>query len=202
MIFFLEAFQRPVLILGCILIVISNGCSMLITAQRKPVEPLVKKHSTGSVEAGVEIDETQNDQPVSEGAGYLSGGSTVSVGLLDGDEELRILELVRKLEKSLEIEKEMRQALEQNLADMTAAKENVDNEFAATKIELEGDIYNLREEMKGLKAKIEELKKDIIVAESRPKKLEEQLVKAQIAETKARQELFKLKIDLLESGDE
>ncbi len=202
MIFFLEAFQRPVLILGCILIVISNGCSMLITAQRKPVEPLVKKHSTGSVEAGVEIDETQNDQPVSEGAGYLSGGSTVSVGLLDGDEELRILELVRKLEKSLEIEKEMRQALEQNLADMTAAKENVDNEFAATKIELEGDIYNLREEMKGLKAKIEELKKDIIVVESRPKKLEEQLVKAQIAETKARQELFKLKIDLLESGDE
>ncbi|GJQ58243.1 MAG: hypothetical protein SCALA701_10440 [Candidatus Scalindua sp.] len=150
----------------------------------------------------VRENETATRQPVSQGSGYLSDGSTVSVGLLDGDEELKIFEKVRKMEKSLESEKEMRETLEQNLTDVTVAKENLEDELAVVKKDLEECNINFREEIKVLVAKIEELEGKLAVAEIRPKELEEKLIKAQIAETKATQELFKLKIDLLEKGEE
>lgn len=205
MIHFVAKFLRSVFFIGCILVVIGNGCIVVSTSPRKSVEPLMKQHSTETVATSVKKDETATSQPVSQGvqgAGYLSSGSTVSVGLLDGDEELKIFEKVRKLEKSLEREKEMRETLEKNLTAVTRAKEHADSELVLTRRELEGDIKRLKEENKLFEAKIGDLEEKLAVAELRPKQLEEKLIEAQISETKAKQELYKLKIDQLEKGEE
>ncbi len=198
----METVKRYVIVIGCVLVAICNGCIVVTTGPRKPVEPFVSQQSAKPVEAGVNENQTAASQPETQGSGYLSSGSTVSVGLLDGDEELKIFEKIKKLEKSLEREKEMRETLEQDLTDATIDKEKIKDECVTAKRELEEEGKNLREEIEILEANIADLERKLAAAELRPKLLEEQLIEAQIAETKARQELFKLKIDQLEKGEE
>ena len=203
MILFMITSLRYVLVVSCSLIIVCNGCFVVATGPNvPPVESWLGQNTVRQAETVVKQEETVSALPESHGSGYLSEGPTVSVGLLDGEEELKILEKIKRLEKSLNKEKERRETLEQNLTDVKVAKEKVEEECSETKKELEANNKNLTEEMKVLDARIKDLEKKLAIAELKPKQLEEEVIKAQIAETKARQELFKLKIDQLEKSED
>lgn len=137
-----------------------------------------------------------------QGKGYLKDGSTVSLGVLDGDEELKVLEKVKKIEKELNREIKKREIIEESLVEMKAAKSKVEEEFIITKRELEEVIKNLSEDIKSLDIQKKELKEKAVAAVQQTEKLKEEILSSQIAETKARQELYKLKIERLEEEQE
>ena len=137
-----------------------------------------------------------------QGKGYLKDGSTVSLGILDGDEELKILEKVKKLEKKLNREIKKREVIEESLVETRAAKSKVEEEFIITKRELEEVIKNLSEDIKSLDIQKKELKEKAVAAVQQTEKLKEEILSSQIAETKARQEMYKLKIERLEEEQE
>jgi hypothetical protein len=74
---------------------------------------------------------------------------------------------------------------------MKAAKDEIEEEFITTKEELEGII-------KSLSGDIEAWEEKAVTAEQQIELLKEKILNIQIAETKAQQELYKLKIERLE----
>ena len=133
-----------------------------------------------------------------QGKGYLKDGSTVSLGVLDGDEELQVLEKIKRLEKELDKEVERRNAIEESLAEARAAKDKIEEEFIITKRDLEEINEDLSRDMKVFKSQKEALEGKLASAERQIEQLKEEALNSQIAETKAQQELYKLKIKKLE----
>jgi chromosome segregation ATPase len=136
------------------------------------------------------------------GSGYLSEGSAISLGLIDGDEEIKVLKKVRRLETRLEAERNKVKALGKELTDLQAAKESVEKDFANTKNELEEKSNKLLEKINALESKLEETESRAIAAEEELNPVKKELLKTQIAETKAQQELYKLKIEKLKNDEE
>ncbi len=134
---------------------------------------------------------TTSDQ---QGKGYLKDGSTVSLGILDGDEELQILEKIKRLEKKLNKEIKKREAIEESLTEMKAVKDKAEEKLK----ELEGVNNNLLGDIKALETQKKELEKKVAAAEQQSGQLEKKILDSQIAETKAGQELYKIKIERLE----
>ncbi len=145
---------------------------------------------------------TVPEQEPQQGKGYLKDGSTVSLGILDGDEELQVLEKIKRLEKELDKEVEKRNAVEESLAETRAAKDKIEEEFIITKRELEEIIKNLSEDIKGLETQNEESDEKAVTAKLQIEMLKEKILSIQISETKAQQELYKLKIEKLEEKQE
>ncbi len=145
---------------------------------------------------------TVPEQEPQQGKGYLKDGSTVSLGILDGDEELQVLEKIKRLEKELDKEVEKRNAVEESLAETRAAKDKIEEEFIITKRELEEIIKNLSEGIKGLETQNEESDEKAVTAKLQIEMLKEKILSIQISETKAQQELYKLKIEKLEEKQE
>jgi hypothetical protein len=136
------------------------------------------------------------------GSGYLSEGSAIRLGQVDGDDEIKVLKKVRRLEARLEAERNKVKALGEELTNLQAAKESVENDFANTKEELEEKSNNLLEKINALTSKLEETESRAIATEQELDPIKKELLKAQISETKAQQELYKLKIENLQKDEE
>jgi DNA repair exonuclease SbcCD ATPase subunit len=137
-----------------------------------------------------------------QGAGYLSEGTAIELGVIDGDEEIKVLKKVRRLEARLEAERNKVKALGEELEGLQAAKESVENDFANTKKELEEKNNDLLEEISALESKLKETESRAIAAVQELNPVKKELLKTQIAETKAQQELYKLKIENLKNDEE
>ena len=149
------------------------------------------------------INEAESKAVAAEpGSGYLSEGSAVRLGLVDGDEEIKVLHKVRRLEARLEAERNKVKALGEELTNLHAAKESVENDFANTKEELEEKSNNLLTQINELNSKLEETESRAIATEQELDPIKRELLKAQISETKAQQELYKLKIENLNKDEE
>ena len=140
--------------------------------------------------------------PAEPGSGYLSEGSAVRLGLVDGDDEIKVLKKVRRLEARLEAERNKVKALDEDLTNLHVAKESVEKDFANTKEELEEKSNNLLEQINALQSKLEETESRAIATEQELDPIKKELLKAQISETKAHQELYKLKIENLQKDEE
>ncbi len=102
------------------------------------------------------------------------------------------------MEKELDKEVEKRNAVEENLAEMKAAKDKVEEEFIITKKDLEEINEDLSGDIKVLKTQKEALEEKFASVDRQIEQLKEEALNSQIAETKAQQELYKLKIEKLE----
>ena len=141
----------------------------------------------GDTEAGVVATEQRS--------GYLSERSPIKMGIIDGDEEINVLEKIKRLETRLEAERNKVKALEDKLSNLQAAKEGVEKDFADTKKGLEGKIKSLSGKVTALESKLSD-------TESKFSATEKELVKTQLSEVKAQQELYKLKIDNINQKEE
>ncbi len=136
------------------------------------------------------------------GAGYLSDGSTIGLGIVDGDDELRVLKKVKRLEARLEEEQNKIELLNKELADLKSAKKILENELADSKKLLQERSKSLSEKINALETTVEETESRAIATEQKLHPLKKELLKVQISETKAQQELYKLKIEKLKKEEE
>ncbi|GAX59802.1 ATPases [Candidatus Scalindua japonica] len=164
-----------------------------LEAENKIILKRIKKISTKS--KGATDRETQ-------GSGYLSDGSTIGLGIIDGGEEIIALEKIKRLENRLNAEKDKTKALNEELSTLQAAKESAESNFANTRKELEEKNNELLEKINELDSKLEELESRAIAAEQELVPIKKELLKTQISETKAQQQLYKLKIQNLKEDEE
>ena len=135
------------------------------------------------------------------GAGYLADGSTIGLGIVDGDDELRVLKKVKRLEARLEEDKNKMELLNKELSVLKKAKENVEKELASNKKLLKENSKGLLEKIKVLESTVKETESRAIAAENELHPIQKELLKVQISETKAQQELYKLKIEKLKRDE-
>ncbi len=140
--------------------------------------------------------------PADHGSGYLTEGSTISLGIIDGDEELKVLNMVKILESRLQTERDNVKALEEKLSDLQTAKSVVEKNDADIRKELEEKNRALSGEIKTLESKLRDTEARADTSEQALNSLKKELLKAQISETKAQQELYKIKIEGLEQSEE
>ncbi len=159
---------------------------------------LTSKNEIPSTEENITIEAPPSEQ----GSGYLSEGSAISIGIVDGDEELKVLQKIKRLEIRLGEERNKVKALGEELTDLQAAKETVEKDLVNTKKELEEKNNNLLEKINALESKIKETESRAIAAEQELNPVKKELLKTQISETKAQQELYKLKIKNLNKDEE
>jgi len=137
-----------------------------------------------------------------QGAGYLSDGSTIGLGIVDGDDELRVVKKVKKLEARLEEKENKVKLLNEELSGLQTAKEKVENDFANSKKSLQENIDNLLKKINVLESTVKETESRAIAAENELLPIKKELLKVQISETKVQQELYKLKIEKLKKNEE
>ncbi len=136
-----------------------------------------------------------------QGSGYLSDGPTIQLGIIDGDEELKVLEKVRRVEARLEAEKKKVSALGEEMTKLQAAREHDKIDFANIKKELEEKNNYLLERISTLESELEVMESRAITAEQELNPVKKELLKTQISETKAQQELYKLRIENLKTEE-
>ncbi len=176
-----------VLTVLCLFIVLCNGC----LEQKAVISDMIFKEQAVIVK-----------DPAGQGTGYLKEGSTVSLGIFDEEEELKVLDKVKKLEKKLNTEVKKRKTLAQYMFDLNTAKDKVEKELADTKKKHDENNMNLSEQIKSLEAQKLDLEERTIIAEEETERLKKDILKIKISETKVKQELFKYKIKQLEDTEE
>lgn len=146
-------------------------------AQREPIKRTVQPQQDVTEEASYSLEQGAANTAASDqqGKGYLKNGSTVSLGVLVGDEELKVLERIKRLERKLEREKEKRVALEESLAEVRAARDKVEEEFIITKKDLEGIIKSLSEDLDACETQKKELEEKAVSAEQQIELLKEKI---------------------------
>jgi hypothetical protein len=212
----------------CISIILLNGCEYLQLNKAKPAvsrdKPLIEV-SKAEVVPPVEENKTKTDKPAAssdkplikesnaieappaeQGSGYLSQGSPLGLGMVDGDEEVKVLKKIKKLEARLEaLRNDMRiktKASNKKLVDLQAAKEVVEKDFADTRERLEKENKDSSDKIKVFESKLIDFEARAVSAENELNPVKEELLKTQLAEIKAQQELYKLKIDNLKQEEE
>ena len=123
----------------CLSVVLFNGCFLLPsnldqnnkTTDNKDTTEQNELTTKNEIPSTEEI--TMEAPPSEQGSGYLSEGSTISIGIVDGDEELKVLQKIKRLEARLEEERNKVKALGEELTDLQAAKEKVEKDFVNTK---------------------------------------------------------------------
>ena len=162
------------------------------------IETLIKKISDLQASKGV--------PPAEQGSGYLSKGSALRLGIVDGDEEIKVLKKIKIIEARLKaLRNEMRIQTEtsnKKLSDLQTAKEGVEKDFADTKKRLEKENKDLSDKIKAFESKLSDAEARAVAAEKEIKPVEEELLKVQLSEIKAQQELYRLKIDNLKQEEE
>ncbi len=196
----------------CVSIILFNGCisvpfpnSQALSKQNKFVNQKNienDKPPDKTEEPLTEENTTINPPSTEQGSGYLSEGTSLGMGIMDGDEELLVLKKIRRLEARLEAEKNKVKTLNDKLSKLQTAKEDIEENFAVTKKELEEKNIELLDKIKSFEPKLKEFEARATTAEQKLSSVMKELLKAQIIETKAQQELYKLKIDNLEQGKE
>ncbi len=195
----------------CFSIILFNGC---LPTSIPNSQTLNKRNKF------VDLEEIENDKPpakidrpsievskmtnphAEQGAGYLSNGSALSMGVMDGDEELKVLDKIKRLEARLEKERNSVTTLNDELSKLQTAKDDIEKDFADTKKRLEEKNTELLDIIKSLELKLKESETRTTTVEQELSTVKKELLKAQIVETKAKQELYKLKIDNLKEDKE
>ncbi len=195
----------------CFSIILFNGC---LPTSIPNSQTLNKRNKF------VDLEEIENDKPpakidrpsievskmtnphAEQGAGYLSNGSALSMGVMDGDEELKVLDKIKRLEARLEKERNSVTTLNDELSKLQTAKDDIEKDFADTKKRLEEKNAELLDIIKSLELKLKESETRTTTVEQELSTVKKELLKAQIVETKAKQELYKLKIDNLKEDKE
>ncbi|MGR3301203.1 MAG: hypothetical protein ACUZ8I_01745 [Candidatus Scalindua sp.] len=212
----------------CVFIILLNGCEYLKPNQAKPAarrdKPLIEVSTTKDVPP-VEEDKTKTDKPAAssdkplikeskakeappaeQGSGYLSKGSPLGLGIVDGDEEIKVLKKIKILKARIKaLKNEMRIQTEtsnKKLSDLQAAKEGVEKDFADTKERLVKENNDLSDKIKGFESKLSDFEARAVAAEKELNPVKEELLQTQLFEIKAQQELYKLKIDNLKQEEE
>ncbi len=137
-----------------------------------------------------------------QGSGYLSEGSSIGMGVIDGDDEVNVLEKIRRLEARLEAERNKVKTFKEKLSKLQTAKEGVEKDFADTKKRLEKENKDLSDKIKALESKLSDTEARAVAAEKELNLVKEELLKVQLSEIKVQQELYKLKIDNLKQEEE
>ncbi len=137
-----------------------------------------------------------------QGSGYLSEGSSIRMGVIDGDEEVNVLEKIRRLEARLEAERNKVKASEEKLSKLQKAKEGVEKDFTDTKKRLESENKDLSDKIKALESELSDTEARTVAAEKELSSVKKELLKSQLSEIKAQQKLYKLKIDNLKQEEE
>ncbi len=195
----------------CISIILLNGCQLLELNRPKPDNTNIKKHVIKKDKPAASRDKPliqkseTKDVPSEQGSGYLSEGSTLGLGIVDGDEELKVLKKIKLLEARLKaLENEMHIQTEtsnKKLSDLQAAKEGVEKDLADTKMELEKKNKDLSDKIKALESELSDTEARAVDAEKELNPVKKELLKVQLSEIKAQQELYKLKIDNLKQEE-
>ena len=163
--------------------------------ERKKTDALVE-------ELNKQISTLQAAAAAKSGAGYLEDGSTIGLGIVDGDDELRVLKKVKRLEARLVEEQNKVELLNEELTALQSAKETVEKDLANSKNLLQEESDRLLEKISTLESTLKETKSRAIAAEEKLHPIEKELLKVQISETRAQQELYKLKIEKLKEDEE
>jgi hypothetical protein len=163
--------------------------------QRKKTDILLK-------ELNKKIAALQPESVTIRPGGYLADGSTIGLGIVDGDDELRVLKKVKRLEARLVEEEKKVEALTKELADLQTAKEAVENDFANTVKSMEEKSKGLLEKASAMESTAKKAEARAIAAEKALNPIKKELIKLQIADTKVQQELYKLKIEKLKRDEE
>ena len=195
-------FKECIWAILCISIILLNGCKLFEPNQPKPDDTNIKedKIKTDKPAASrdkplIEKSKAKEAPPSEQGSGYLSGGSSIIMGIIDGDEEVDVLEKIRRLEARLETERNKAKASEERLSKLQVAKKGVERDFADTKKRLEN-------KNKALESKLSDTEARTVAVEKELNLVKEELLKVQLTEIKTQQELYKLKIDNLKQEEE
>ncbi len=198
------------LIMMCFSIILFNGCfftplpnTQILNKQKKFADQEIIKNDKPHVKIvkpSIEENKTINPPATKQGKGYLSDGSALSMGVMDGDEEIKVLQKIKRLEARLGKEKNKVKRLNTEVSELKTAKESIEKDFADTKKEMEEKIANLLDTVKSLESKLKESNARVATAEQELASTIKELLKSQIIETRAQQELYKLKIENLKQG--
>ncbi|MGQ3685816.1 MAG: hypothetical protein ACUBOA_12555 [Candidatus Loosdrechtia sp.] len=184
---------------------VDEGNPRSLTIENNPERsgPVPETHSIGVFTGNPSQDETIERMPVqnTQGAGYLSRGATISLGVRDGDEEIALLKKIQRLEDGLEKERKEKDVLkntyEKKLSDLQTVLARAKEEFFGIKKELEDRNRELLEKIKVLEFELNETGTRAIAAEQELRSVKKELLKTQLSEIRSQQELYKLKIDSL-----
>ncbi len=193
----------------CISIILLNGCKFSELNQPKPDNTNINedkaktdKPATSRDKALIEKSKAKDAPPSEKGSGYLSQGSSIKMGVIDGDEEVNVLEKIRRLETRLEAERNKVKAFEEKLSELQTAKKGVEKDFADTKKRMENENKDLSDRIKALESKLSDTESRTVAAEKELNLVKGELLKVQLSEIKMQQELYKLKIDNLKQEEE
>ncbi|MBI2470986.1 MAG: hypothetical protein HYV59_07040 [Planctomycetes bacterium] len=171
----------------CFLILIVGCESFMKKDYKKPYKTNV---SSGETRPGTSPNEAEAPPKRS---GYLANGSTVTVDTGEGDKKISILEQFEQTRAALAASKAKAASLEKELVNNKKIKTALETELEETKKQLEAAQQVIIENER-LNKQLNESREPY---EKKIKELTLELTKAQIEETRAKQELIGLKIEQL-----
>ena len=175
----------------CMLVFVTVGCESLVQCRHnRPVEPAVAPAANDAT-AGVAAVEEGARTPKS--SGYLSEGATVKVNTGEGRPKVSMLEQYEQVKRECVLLQEKIVALEKALVKERAKSTALETELETFK-EQQRTIGQITMENEELRKQLENVQAPY---EKKIMDLAMELTKAQIQETKAKQELISLKIETL-----
>ena len=162
-------------------------------------ESFMKKDYKKTCRSDISSGETRPEESSNEAvappkrSGYLASGSTVKVDTGEGDKKISILEQFEQTRAALVSSKAKIASLERELVNNKKVKTALETELEETKKQLEA-AQQIVIENERLNKQLNESREPY---EKKIKELTLELTKAQIEETKAKQELIGLKIEQL-----
>ncbi|HHT9108038.1 MAG TPA: hypothetical protein ACFYEF_03790 [Candidatus Wunengus sp. YC63] len=171
----------------CFLILIVGCESFMKKDYKKPSQPDISSEETRPGNSSNEA------VAPPKRSGYLASGSTVKVDTGEGDKKISILEQFEQTRAALVSSKAKTASLERELVNNKKVKTALETELEETKKQLEA-AQQIVIENERLNKQLNESREPY---EKKIKELTLELTKAQIEETKAKQELIGLKIEQL-----
>ncbi|OHB40480.1 MAG: hypothetical protein A2069_01415 [Planctomycetes bacterium GWB2_41_19] len=171
----------------CFLILIVGCESFMKKDYKKPSQPDISSEETRPGNSSNEA------VAPPKRSGYLASGSTVKVDTGEGDKKISILEQFEQTRAALVSSKAKIASLEKELVNNKKVKTALETELEETKKQLEA-AQQIVIENERLNKQLNESREPY---EKKIKELTLELTKAQIEETKAKQELIGLKIEQL-----
>ncbi|MBM4053995.1 MAG: hypothetical protein FJ264_04835 [Planctomycetes bacterium] len=136
---------------------------------------------------------TESEPPPPKSSGYLTEGATVKIDTGRRTDRISILEQLDHANKELQIEKEKAASLENELSQQRETQQMLEYRIEENEQQLQ-ILEMLKQENEQLKRQLENAQAPY---EDKIKELTLELAKSRLEETKAKQELVGLKIELL-----
>lgn len=136
---------------------------------------------------------TESPPPPPKSSGYLTEGATVKIDTGQRTNRITVLEQLAQANKDLEIEKEKVASLEKKISEQMEIRKMLESRIEENEQQLQL-LSILKQENEHLKKQLEHAQAPY---EDKIKELTLELAKSRLEETKAKQELVGLKIELL-----